>query len=104
LDSDRFVYTAADQSTTGGFDTIQGFTHGLDLIDFTTITAMASVQGLISGATNVNANSIAWLESGGNTQLLVNTTAGSELQEAVQMKIVLSGTSLGLSASDFLLA
>ena len=100
--SDRFVYTATDQSTVASFDTITGFVHGVDLIDFTTIAGIAAVQGLISGATQVNAQSIAWLQSGGTTQVLVNTTGASELQGAAQMKIALSGTNLGLDVGDFL--
>jgi Ca2+-binding RTX toxin-like protein len=100
--SDRFVYTATDQSTVASFDTITGFVHGQDLIDFATIARIATVQGLISGAAQVNANSIAWLQSGGTTQVLVNTTGVSELQGAAQMKIALTGTNLGLGAGDFL--
>jgi Ca2+-binding RTX toxin-like protein len=100
--SDRFVYTATDQSTVASFDTITGFVHGQDLIYFATIAGIATVQGLISGATQVNANSIAWLQSGGTTQVLVNTTGVSELQGAAQMKIALTGTNLGLGAGDFL--
>ena len=99
---DTFAYTASAQSTVGAFDRIVGFTHGLDLIDFTTIMGIASVQGLISGATQINANSIAWLVNGGNTEVLVNTTAASEVQAAAQMKIVLTGSSLGLDSGDFL--
>jgi hypothetical protein len=65
------------------------------------IAGIHSFQGLVGGGT-VSANSIGWSESGGNTHVYVNTTAASEAVGAAQMEIVLTGTGLGLTATDFL--
>jgi hypothetical protein len=51
--------------------------------------------------TNITANSIAWIESGGNTIVYANTTNSAEAQGSAQMEIVLTGVSLGLTAADF---
>ena len=106
LGNDTFVYNAESDSTISSHDSISGFTHGADIIDFTTIAGInatpGAVQGLLaSAATNINAHSIAWIESGGNTLVYANTTASAEAQGSAQMEIVLLGTSLGLTSADF---
>ncbi len=113
---DTFVYlTIADSKPgTGTFDTIQNFTHGQDKIDFTNIAGInasggvPTFEGNISGAGNhtLNAHSVAFMEVGGNTLVLVNTTNSAETVSnasvsAANMEIVLTGVSLGLTASDF---
>jgi VCBS repeat-containing protein len=110
--SDTFTYNAASESTVAAHDTISDFTHGQDQIDFTGIagiTASGGVptfQGDITGSLILNAHSVAYIEVGGNTVVLANTTASNETVttadfSAANMEIILTGVSLGLTASDF---
>jgi hypothetical protein len=106
--NDTFAYTAATDSSqgAGNFDTIADFTHGADKIDLTNIAGInatpSSVQGALANtSTLVNAHDIAWIESGGNTIVYVNTTGSAETQASAQMEIVLTGVNLGLTAADF---
>ena len=91
----------ASDSTLASPDTITDFTHGSDHINTSAITTVTAVQGSISGVTQVAAHSIAWIVNGSNTDVLINTTAAAENQNAAQMEIVLTGNSLGLAVSDF---
>jgi hypothetical protein len=94
--------------------TISGFQHGVDKIDFTSIagiTASGGVpqfQGNITGTGNLilNPHSVAYIEVGTHTDVLVNTTATAETvttanTHAANMEIVLQGVHLGLTATDF---
>ena len=100
IGSDVFAYAALADSTVASFDSISGFVHGTDQIDFTTIGGIDSFQGQIVGG-NVAANSIGWVESGGNTLIYVNATSASEAVGSAQMQITLTGVGLGLTATDF---
>ena len=109
-----FVYNGAGDSTSSAADTITDFHHGVDKIDFTNIAGIAAsggvpqFQGNITGAGNVtlDAHSIAYMEVGGSTQVLVNATNVAETvsatdTHAADMKITLTGVNLGLTGSDF---
>ncbi|MGD9880985.1 MAG: Ig-like domain-containing protein [Geminicoccaceae bacterium] len=112
---DTFAYNAASHSTPAVADTITDFRHGDDKIDFTTIAGIAagahgvpSFQGNITGSGNLilNPHSVAYLEVGGNTEVLVNTTNVAETVttsdvSAADMKVVLLGVNLGLASTDF---
>ncbi|WP_143099604.1 cadherin domain-containing protein, partial [Bradyrhizobium sp. cf659] len=110
---DNFLYKFAAESsnTTIGHDAIYNFTAGgssQDTIDFTQLGAVGSdittYQAPLSGAgVNLNAHSVAWIESGGNTIVYANTSNAAEDQGHADMMIVLAGTNLGLTASNFLL-
>ena len=69
---------------------------------------MPTFQGNITGTGSLalNAHSVAYLEVGGNTQVLVNTsnaavTVSTSDMHAADMKIGLLGVQLGLGATDF---
>jgi Ca2+-binding RTX toxin-like protein len=109
-----FAYNAVADSTASAPDTITDFQHGADKIDFTNIAGINATggvpnfQGNITGTGNLtlNAHSVACLEAGGNTQVLVNTTNHAETvttadTHAADMEIVLVGVHLGLTATDF---
>ena len=54
----------------------------------------------------MNAHSVGYIEVGGNTEVLVNTTASAEAVTlsdtyGANIEIVLSGTHLGLTSHDF---
>ena len=76
-----FVYQAASNSTAGASDTIEGFRHGVDKIDFNAIPGISrerpgAYQGDLSGPGQhtLAAGSVATLESGGNTLVVANTS------------------------------
>jgi hypothetical protein len=113
---DTFTYNATTDSTPAAADTITDFTHGVDKIDFTNIAGINAsggvpqFQGNITGNGNGNlrlaAHSVAYIEVGGNTEVLVNTSNAAEKvtttdTHAADMQIVLVGVNLGLTASDF---
>ncbi|HET9187087.1 MAG TPA: Ig-like domain-containing protein, partial [Acidothermaceae bacterium] len=109
-----FAYDAASDSTPGAADTITDFKHGIDKIDFTAIAGINAAsgvpqfQGNITGSGNLTleAHSVAFLEAGGNTHVLVNTTNAAETvtasdTHAADMEITLVGVHLGLTSTDF---
>ncbi len=112
--NDTFTYKAASDSTPTAADTITDFSHAHDKIDFTNIAGISAnhgvplFQGNIGGSGNLtlNAHSVGFLEVGGNTVVLANTSGAAETvtstdMHAADMKIVLTGVNLGLTASDF---
>jgi Ca2+-binding RTX toxin-like protein len=109
-----FAYNAASGSTPSAPDTITDFKHGVDKIDFTNIAGITAssgaplFQGNITGTSNLtlNPHSVAYVEVGTNTDILVNTTGAAETVtatnlHAANMEIVLQGVHLGLTATDF---
>lgn len=120
--NDRFRFVGASHSppgVTGGndnFDVIADFVHDEDVIDFFTTPGIdasggvvSSFQGNITAAGNLtlNAHSVAYVEAGGNTVVLVNTSASATTVttsdfSAANMEIVLVGIGLGLTNTDFL--
>jgi Ca2+-binding RTX toxin-like protein len=109
-----FVYNATTDSNFSSSDTVTDFRHGSDKIDFTNIAGLTAVNGVPqfqgnitgSGAVTLNAHSVAFMEVGGNTQVLVNTSGAAETitatdTHAADMKISLVGVNLGLTGSDF---
>ena len=99
---DRFIFSAVSDSTVASSDTISDFVHGADLINSSAISGITSVQGLISGATQVNAHSIVWIQSGANTIVYMNNSAAAQDQAAADMKIILTGvTASTLNSGDF---
>ena len=102
--ADRFVYSAFADSTPAQLDVIQDFVHGADMIDIAAIDANAAKNGNQAFAfagqnSGVVANSVTWYESGGNTFVQADVNGDT----TADLRIELTGTSLHLSASDFLL-
>jgi Ca2+-binding RTX toxin-like protein len=111
---DTFVLNAITDSTPASHDTIVGFNHSTDQIEFANIAGITgsngtpTFEGKLAGSGNLtlNAHSVGYIEVGGNTEVLVNTTATAESvtlsdTHAANMEIVLSGTHLGLTSHDF---
>ena len=104
--NDVFKYVAASDSTIAVHDTIAGFTHGADIIDFSAISGITAVDTADSGGlapATIAAHSIAYYNDGsGNTDVVVNTTGGAENPASAQMMMVLTGVNAGtLSSGDF---
>jgi len=109
-----FTYNAASDSATGSSDTITDFQVGSDKFDFTNIAGINATNGVplfqgdITGTGNLslNAHSVAYLEVGDTTQVLVNTSNAAETvstsdMHSADMKIGILGVHLGLTATDF---
>ena len=103
---DTFVFNDAGDSSSGAPDTIHDFHHGFDIIDVTGLDAYtanpntAGDQAFAWGGTTATVHGVWYTEGGGNTTLHFDTN-GSQVSD--EMTIVLTGTGLGLTASDFLL-
>ena len=100
---DQFVFNTTSDSTVAAKDSINNFAHGADLVDTSAIAGITSVQGLISGATQVAPNSIAWIQSGADTIVYFSNTGVAENQAAADMaatlKSILAST---LTGNDFI--
>jgi Ca2+-binding RTX toxin-like protein len=109
-----FSYSLTADSTSSAPDTITDFRHGYDKIDFTNIAGINATNGVPSfqgyltgtGSLALKAHSIALLQVGGNTEVLVNTSNTTETvsatdMHAADMKIQLVGINLGITATDF---
>lgn len=109
-----FTYNDASESTPALFDTISDFRHGEDTIDFTSIAGLNASSGVVrfqgnitgTGNLTLDSHSVAYLETGGHTELLANTTNAPEIvtafdTSAADMKIELLGVNLGLTSGDF---
>jgi hypothetical protein len=83
---DTFVYNAITDSTPASHDTIVNFNHSADQIEFANIAGITgsngtpTFEGKLAGSGNLtlNAHSVGYIEVGGNTEVLVNTTANAE--------------------------
>ena len=84
-------------------NSINNFIHDTDLIDTSAIGGITAVQGLISGATQIAAHSIAWIQSGADTIVYFNNTGAAENQAAADMAVTLKSiTASVLTGSDFI--
>ena len=67
------------------------------------LLGITAVQGLIAGATQVAAHSIAWIQSGADTIVYANNTGAAENQAAADMAITLKSiTASVLAGNDFI--
>ncbi|MBB2713121.1 cadherin-like domain-containing protein [Rhizobium sophoriradicis] len=104
--NDTFVFTSVGDSTSVSPDTIRDFHHGFDKIDvsgldaYTVNPSIPGDQAFAWGGTTVTAHGAWYTESGGNTILHFDTNGDANTDETT---IVLTGTNLGLTDSDFLL-
>ncbi|AZO08486.1 adhesin [Mesorhizobium sp. M3A.F.Ca.ET.080.04.2.1] len=106
LGADTFYYGSAisDSPVSVANDTITDFVHGVDKIDLSSIdanTVSGGDQAFLFGGFNAAtvANSITWSEVGGNTIVRVDVNGNA----TADFQITLTGTGLGLTASDFVL-
>jgi Ca2+-binding RTX toxin-like protein len=112
--NDTFVFKAITDSTPASHDTIFNFNHSNDVIEFNSIAGIngshgvPAFEGKLSGAGNLtlDPHSVGYIEVGGNTEVLVNTTSSAEIvtasdRHAANMEIDLIGIHLGLTKNDF---
>jgi Ca2+-binding RTX toxin-like protein len=102
--NDIFIFRSLAESTSSTPDIIEDFSRGVDKIDVSAIdanTRRANDQAFAFAGRSASAvpNSLSWFESGGNTIVQVDVDGN----RAADMEIVLVGTSLGLTAADFVL-
>ena len=108
--SDTFVFTAITDlhPGAGNFDTINGFTHNTDHLDFATISGLNSnveaitVTSLVATPANIAAHTIDIVTTGGNTFIYANSTGASEAIASADMEIHLPSVT-GVTSADFIL-
>jgi Ca2+-binding RTX toxin-like protein len=109
-----FIYNAVTDSGPTNHDTITDFRHNHDKIDFTNIaginarSGVPTFEGELTGPGNLtlNAHSVAYIQVGSNTEVLVNTTNHAEIVTSsnvtsANIEIVLVGINLGLTSTNF---
>ena len=100
---DRFVFNTTSNSTVAAKDSINNFVHGSDLFDTSAIAGITTIQGLITGTTQIAAHSIAWIQSGADTIVYANSTGAAENQAAADMAVTLKSIlASALAGSDFI--
>ena len=78
--------------------------HGSDVIDTSAISGITTIQGLITGNTQVAAHSIVWIQSGADTIVYANSTGTAENQGSANMQIILANVAAStLAGTDFFL-
>ena len=105
-----FRYTEAADSRADAPDVITDFKPGADTFDFSALGGISAptFQGYIGGPGDLtlDAHSVAVMEVGGNTLVLVNTSDAAETvsaadTHAADMQVTLSGVHLGITGTDF---
>jgi Ca2+-binding RTX toxin-like protein len=101
---DTFVFRGTSDTPPSGPDVVTDFVHGVDRFDFSGIDARLQSTGNQAFAyagqnAGAVANSITWYESGGNT--IIQGDIGGNT--TVDFMVVVHGTNLQLTASDFIL-
>lgn len=98
--SNDYLYGATSDSLSSAVDVITNFNAAADLIDLSGLGTKLLCVGAISG-TSLNAQSVGWQQSGGNTFIYVDTTTASQTLGATSMAIELQGTP-ALSSANIL--
>jgi hypothetical protein len=100
---DTFVFKSSADSHPGAgqFATITDFTSGSDHIDLSAIFGATSVQGQVTEAHAVDANSISWFVDNAHNETIVYVNTSTTANH-VDMEIHLTGTNINLTGSDFL--
>jgi hypothetical protein len=75
--------------------------HAADVLDFSGISTALADQGSLTGST-LNAKSIGWQQSGGDTFVYVNTGSVSASPSTANMAIELQGT-IALASKNIVL-
>ena len=108
-DSFKFLAASDSRPGTGNFDTITGFVHGSDSLDFSTIDGLngrgpgaAAIHVLQSTPSTLAAHSINIVTINGDTIVYANAGAAAESVTQADIEVHLKGF-VHLSASDFIL-
>ena len=83
-------------------DVVTNFNAGSNVLDFSGVSAGLKYQGSVAAGGTINAGSIAWQQSGGDTCVYVNTGSASASLSAANMEIELQGT-IALASKNFVL-
>ncbi len=99
--ANQYMFSNVDDSPASAMDHVTNFHAGTDLLDFSDISTALKYQGNLTGTT-INADSVGWQRSGGNTFVYVNTGSSSASLSAANMEIELQGT-IALASKNFVL-
>jgi Ca2+-binding RTX toxin-like protein len=100
--ADRFVFNETSDSSPDAADVITDFVHGTDTIDLSAIDADTSSSGDQAFTNFIQSMSVfdhgvSWFESNGNTIVQADVNGNT----TADLTIVLTGTNLNLSTTDF---
>ena len=98
--ADRYMSSNVNDSPASAMDLVTNFNAGSNLLDFSGISNGLKYQGSVAAGGTINAGSIAWQQSGGDTCVYVNTGSSSASLSAAGMAIELQGT-IALAAKNF---
>ena len=95
-----FLFATVSDSSSSAMDVITNFHAAADCIDLTGLGTVLQCTGAITGTT-LNARSVGWQQSGGNTFVFVNTTTLSAALGSANLTIELHGT-IALASGNIL--
>jgi hypothetical protein len=99
--ANHYLYGAASDSTNTSTDVITNFNHSMDVIDLTGLGSSLNSAGELNPKGKLNAHSVGWQTSGGNTYIYANTSSSNGSADSANMKIELLGK-ITLSSSNIL--
>ncbi len=103
-DSFAFDAIANTHAGAGHLDTIADFAPSHDEIDFSAITGITGIQGLIADGAQLAPHSVAWVQSGATTIVYANATASAEVHASADMEVHLASvTAAQLASANFIL-
>jgi serralysin len=99
--ANHYLYGAASDSTNTSTDVITNFKPSMDVIDLTGLGSSFKCVGELNPKGKLNAHSVGWETSGGNTFIYANTSSSNGTAGSTDMKIELLGK-ITLSAGNIL--
>ena len=96
-----YMFSNIDESPITAMDCVTNFHAGADLLDFSGISTALADQGSVTGTT-IDADSVGWQQSGGDTFVYVNAGSASASLSTASMGIELQGT-IALASKNFVL-
>ena len=99
--ADHYLYGATNDSTNTSTDIITNFNPSMDVIDLTGLGSSLKYAGELNPKGRLNAHSVGWQTSGGNTFIYANTSSSNGSAGSTAMKIELLGK-MTLAADNIL--
>jgi hypothetical protein len=99
--ANHYLYGAASDSTNTSTDVVTNFHPSMDVLDLTGLGSSLKYAGELNPKGKLNAHSVGWQTSGGNTFVYANTSSSSGSAGSTEMKIELLGK-ITLSSGNIL--
>jgi hypothetical protein len=99
--ANHYLYGAASDSTNTSTDVVTNFNPAMDVIDLTGLGSSLKYDGELNPKGKLNAHSVGWQTSGGNTFVYANTSSSNGSAGSTELKIELLGK-ITLSSGNIL--